>query len=118
MIRVNIEILSIADPKVDIAPQYPRTLRLFFSHGNHYDCIYTQQQFQIEEMCQSLVLELVAQAIQCTDPLPTAYRNIGMEVYKRGEKNQQARDRRYAENVGREGTLSGQVGNAPCVPSV
>jgi hypothetical protein len=83
---VNIEILSVGGLNLSIAPQFPRTLPLIFSHGNHYDCVYTQRQMAVEEMCQNVVLELVSKAIDLPEDLPTSYRNIGLEVYKRGQK--------------------------------
>eukprot|EP00003_Mantamonas_plastica_P022967 TRINITY_DN4010_c0_g2_i1.p1 TRINITY_DN4010_c0_g2~~TRINITY_DN4010_c0_g2_i1.p1 ORF type:complete len:315 (+),score=85.13 TRINITY_DN4010_c0_g2_i1:111-947(+) len=62
MYRVNIRILSTQN--LDEGPSildngFEREVILCFSHGNHYDCIYTEEQHNDAGWCQGIIYDLV-----------------------------------------------------------
>jgi hypothetical protein len=56
---VDIEIYSARHAVVLVSNGFAKRFRLWFSHGDHYDCVYTKDQLHKMRICQAIVLELV-----------------------------------------------------------
>jgi hypothetical protein len=47
---------------------FPRTLMLCYMHGNHYDCVYRREEFDVLAFCQALVYGIVDRALGISRP--------------------------------------------------
>ena len=81
---------------------------LFFSGGNHYDCLYPAAQEALSAMCQSVVLDVVGSALgelespRSVSADSSSYYNAEYELWRKGREEQLSRDAALAVKTDRE----------------
>lgn len=80
---------------------------LFFSNGNHYDLLYSREQYDRLAFCQSIVYELVARAVGNKTIVATTaaeseghrYVNVGLEQWTRRQEREERESTELAQSI-------------------
>ena len=64
-----------------IGEEYTNEIKLWYSHGTHYDCVYSRRQMEIMSTCQSIVLDLVSLFFETDYSKPDQYHTSSIIPY-------------------------------------
>ena len=87
---------------------FEKTIMLLFSNGNHYDCLYSNSDFEKLQFCQSIIYKTIVQsiAIVADKELDAAdlklideFQNVGLKVWKKCSTEQTKKDLTLAKEL-------------------
>ena len=107
MNRKKIIIYANERPPLELGDEYKDVLRLWFSHGNHYDCVYPKRQLELMGDCQSIITDIIGMLFQ-DDWTPSLtskpYKNYDLIYWKQEKDEQEKRDIEMAHHLERNPT--------------
>lgn len=97
---VNFKVYKTPNQIININTTYPRTLQLCYIGGNHYDSVYTQEEWNLMKIFQIYIYEIVNKSLPELDiDVPQTYKNIGLEEWKRGGYGLRASDYAFSKKL-------------------
>merc|ERR1712137_273372 len=103
----KIIIYSAKQPPIIIGDEYDEKILLWYSHGNHYDCVYPQAEMDIMTECQSIVLNLVYSLFDGDYASPNTkpkYKNFDKMYWQKDQQDLEQSDNRAAMNLWLDGS--------------
>lgn len=112
---VNFKVYKTPNQIININTTYPRTLQLCYIGGNHYDNVYTVEEWNLMKIFQMYIYEIAKNALpELEIDVPQTYKNIGIEEWKRGGSRLRASDLGFSKKLQyQEKKLTGQYRKIP-----